>query len=121
MNIEIVWQIAFIFGLVGFGIWLTYLSLKLSHTLGDVLNRGDDIDEIREAVEVVGSILQRLPELVPQFHTNQSPLQPLIEMFMHRMKENSHETLQTPSALRGSDGRFNGEAGQQQEEHITET
>ena len=50
MSIDLVWQLSFIGGLVGFGIWLTYLSLKLNHTLGDVLNRGDDIDEIREAV-----------------------------------------------------------------------
>lgn len=120
MSIDLVWQLSFIGGLVGFGIWFTYLSLKLNHTLGDVLNRGDDIDEIREAVEVVGSILQRLPELVPQFHTNQSPLQPIIEMFMSRMKENAGETLQTPQALRGSDGRFNGE-GQAEEFNDAQT
>ena len=51
MVIELVWQIAFLIGLVGFGIWFTHLTNKLNHGLNDIAARGDDLDEIREAGE----------------------------------------------------------------------
>ena len=71
------WQLAFIFGLVGFGIWFSHLSHKLNRGLDDLQGRGDDLDEIREAVEAVVIILNKLPELMPQFTMNSNPLQPL--------------------------------------------
>ena len=86
-TVETVWQLAFIVGLVGFGIWFSHLTHKLNSGLNDLQGRGDDLDEIRETVELVAGILQRLPELMPQFHMpNQSPLAPLIEMFMKNMQ-----------------------------------
>lgn len=109
MDLELLWQLAFIFGLVGFGIWFSYLTFQLQNGLDDIGGRGEDIDDIREAVEQVVAILGQLPQLMPQFHMNQpSPLQPLIEMFMQKMQENSKQTLQTVDHQRGVDGRFNG-------------
>ena len=109
MTLELLWQLAFIFGLVGFGIWFSFLTWKLRSGLDDIGDRGEDIDDIREAVEQVVAILQQLPQLMPQFHMNQpSPLQPLIEMFMAKMKENSDKSLQASNIARDSDGRFDG-------------
>ena len=86
-TVETVWQLAFIIGLVGFGIWFSHLTHKLNRGLGDLQGRGDDLDEIREAVDLVAGILQQLPQLMPQFHMpSQSPLAPIIEMFMKNMK-----------------------------------
>lgn len=103
MEYETVWQLAFIFGLVGFGIWFSKLSFELNKVINDIGHRGEDIDEIRESVEIVAAILERLPELLPQFHQHQSPLQPIIEWFVNKnmqndMLGNSNESLQAGSA-----------------------
>ena len=103
MELDSVWQLAFIFGLVGFGVWFSKMSYELNRVLGDVGARGDDIDEIRESVEIVAAILERLPEMLPTFHQHQSPLQPLIEWFVNKnMDQNKllydNESLQAESA-----------------------
>ena len=85
MVIELVWQIAFLIGLVGFGIWFSHLTHKLNRGLEDLQGRGDDLDEIREAVEAVVIILNKLPELMPQFTMNSNPLQPLFEAFAQKI------------------------------------
>ena len=85
MALETVWQLAFVFGLVGFGIWFSHLTNKLNHGLDEILGRGDDLDEIREAVETVAVILNKLPELMPQFSMNTNPLQPIFEAFAQKI------------------------------------
>ena len=85
MALETVWQLAFILGLVGFGIWFSHLSNKLNRGLDEIGSRGDDLDEIREAVEAVVIILNKLPELMPQFNMNTNPLQPLFEAFAQKI------------------------------------
>ena len=105
MAIDLVWQIAFLFGLVGFGIWFTHLTNKLNHGLNDISDRGDDLDEIREAVETVAIILNKLPELMPQFQMNTNPLQPIFEAFASRLTgQIPLNTVET--APRGEDGRY---------------
>ena len=81
MAVDTVWQLAFILGLVGFGIWFSHLSNKLNRGLDEISHRGDDLEEIREAVETVAVILNKLPELMPQFTMNSNPLQPLFDAF----------------------------------------
>lgn len=85
MAIETVWQLAFILGLVGFGIWFSHLSNKLNRGLDEISGRGEDLDEIREAVETVAVILNKLPELMPQFSMNTNPLQPIFEAFASKI------------------------------------
>ena len=120
MELDILWQMAFIFGLVGFGIWFSHLTFKLHDVLNDIGDRGDDIDEIRDAVEVVAKILEQLPQMLPQFHMNQSPLQPLIQMFAEKMKGNMNESLQTALPSQGPDGRYDGTT-QSEIKHKAET
>lgn len=85
MAVETVWQLAFILGLVGFGIWFSHLSNKLNRGLDEISGRGDDLDAILEAVETVGLVLNRLPELMPQFNMNTSPFQPLFEAIANKL------------------------------------
>ena len=106
MNVETVWQLAIILGLVGFGIWLSFLTFKLNQSLGDIGHRGDDIDEIRESVEIVAAILERLPEMLLTFHQHQSPLQPLIEWFVNKnidqnMLDSNNENITSPRDASG--------------------
>ena len=104
-TVETVWQLAFIVGLVGFGIWFSHLTHKLGRGLDDLQGRGDDLDEIREAVEAVVIILNKLPELMPQFTMNSNPLQPLFEAFAQKIS--GVQPLNAVHApLRGEDGQY---------------
>ena len=85
MELDSVWQLAFIFGLVGFGVWFSHLTNKLNRGLEEIGGRGEDLDEIREAVEAVVLILNKLPELMPQFSMNTNPLQPIFEAFAQKI------------------------------------
>ena len=59
MAFETVWQLAFILGLVGFGVWFSHLSNKLNRGLDEIGNRGEDLDEIRRKnLSLRGSLLE---------------------------------------------------------------
>jgi hypothetical protein len=64
------------------------------------------IDVLEEALKVVGGVLERLPELVPQLTLQTSPFQALIEAFAERMKENMGARSYADAALRDPEGRF---------------
>ena len=65
--------------LVGFTVWFSRLTYRLNDALDDIGGRGDDLDEIKESVEIVAQILHKLPDLLPQFTMNTNPLQPIFE------------------------------------------
>jgi len=46
-----------------------------------VLDVQEQLDLMERGLEVVASVLQRLPELVPSFSINQSPLGQILEFF----------------------------------------
>ena len=92
-----------------FSIWFTILSKKLENALDDIGITDDKIDDIEQAVVQVVGILQQLPQLMPQFHMNNNPLTPIIEMIRARWEQDQPSL--TESATRRPDGRFtNGEA-----------
>ena len=99
-------QVVFSICLLGFGIWFSKLSLQMRQTLDEIGDSDEQLAEIREAVEVVATILNRLPELLPQFHMNTNPLQPIFEAFAQKLS--GVQPLKTVEAPRGSDGRYNG-------------
>ena len=99
-------QIMFVLGLVGFGVWFSRLTFKLDQALDDIQGSDDQLAEIREAVEVVATILNRLPELLPQFHMNTNPLQPIFEAFAQKLS--GQIPLKTVGPAQGPDGRYNG-------------
>ena len=98
-----------------FSIWFTLLSKKLENALDDIGITDDKIDDIEQAVVQVVGILQQLPQLMPQFHMNNNPLTPIIEMIRSRW-ENEQPSL-TASAPRDVDGRF--KHGEAEEETIS--
>jgi hypothetical protein len=64
------------------------------------------IDDLEEALKVVGSVLERLPELVPQFSINQNPFQSIIEAFAEKMKANMGGDSYAAAALRDDNGQY---------------
>jgi len=99
--------VLFSVALVFFSGWFMYLTNRLRGALTSLEDSDDAIDEIREAVEVVVQILQRLPDLMPQLHAHTSPLQPLMEAFAQRFM--GAEPIKAVESGRGPDGQFNGE------------
>ena len=68
------------------------------------LDMEERLDLLERALEVVGGVLTKLPELVPQFSINTSPLGQILEFFqgMNAQKEGSYDA----PALRDSTGQF---------------
>lgn len=63
----------------------------------------DALETMDKSLQVVAVVLERLPEMVPQFHMNENPLAKLLEFFQ-QMRE-SQSSLTSP-ALRDDNGRF---------------
>jgi hypothetical protein len=93
----------FVFVLV-FCVWLSRISYRLNDSLNSTESFADQLDEINESVEIVANLLTRLPELMPQFHMNQNPLQPLIEKIVENW--GGQQRLNTVEAPREDNGRF---------------
>jgi len=74
-------------------------------------------DEMQGALQVVAEVLTKIPEMVPQFSINQNPLQPLIEAFAARMKQQWGSNPE--GLLRDGVGRFTD--GAQENEEIEST
>ena len=104
-----VFELILIGSLLGFTAWLSHLSHKISRASDLITNGDDQLDEIRESVEIVAQILAKLPEMMPQFALQNSPtdfLKPMIEAFasnlMGTQPLNAHDGF-----TRNQDGQFN--------------
>ena len=94
----------FMGSLVFFTAWLSWLTNRLRNVLDSVDTSGADIEEIRDGVELVAQILHKLPDLMPSFNMNTSPLQPLVEAFAQNIM--GQQPLRTHDVPRDSDGRY---------------
>ena len=67
----------------------------------------EQLDLMERAIEVVGTVLTRIPELVPQFSINQSPLGQILEFFqgMNAPPPGEDGSYATPE-LRDATGKF---------------
>ena len=101
-----VFLVILVAAIVFFSIWLSRISNDLRTSLGDIGDTGDDLEEIKEGLELVATILNKLPDLLPQFHMNTNPLQPLFEAFAKKIS--GENPLMTYGAGRDSEGRFDG-------------
>jgi hypothetical protein len=82
---ELVFELLLIGGLIFFTAWLSHLTFKLTAALDAIDQSDDQLDEIKESVELVAQILTRLPEMMPNFALNNSPtdfLKPIVEAFV---------------------------------------
>ena len=103
--------------IVGFTIWLSRISMQIRGALDDLGQSDEDIEEIKEGIEVVATILNRLPELMPQFNMNTNPLQPIFEAFAKKLS--GEQPLITYETARDSDGRFHGATKDEEKEPKT--
>ena len=103
---DLVFELILIGGIVGFSIWLSALSWRLANALEGVGQSEEQLDEIRESIEIVATILNKLPELMPQFNMNTNPLQPIFEAFAQKLS--GQQPLMTYEPERGPDGQYHG-------------
>ena len=102
---DLVFELLLIGGIVGFSIWLTVLSWRFAAALDGIGTSEDQLDEIRESIEIVATILNKLTDLMPQFQMNTNPLQPIFEAFAQKLS--GQQPLMTYSEPpRGADGQY---------------
>ena len=111
---DLVFELLLIGGMVGFSIWLTVLSWRFAAALDGIGTSEDQLDEIRESIEIVATILNKLPELMPQFNMNTNPLQPIFEAFAKKLS--GEQPLITYEGTRDSEGKFDGTPQEQTED-----
>ena len=108
----------FMASLCFFTAWVSFLTNRLNQALETIDQSGGELEEIRVAVEMVGQILNSLPELlksgVPEFHMNTNPLQPIFEAIARSLS--GEQPLKTYEAARNAEGEFIG-APQIEETH----
>lgn len=93
------------FGLILAAIWFTMITNRLQTSLKQIANGDEMLEEIRESIEIVGQILNRLPELMPQFNMPQTnPLATLIEKYFENL--GLGKVSSAPADPRGATGRF---------------
>ena len=102
---EVLYILVLLVFMVALLIFLLYngrLNLDMS---AEELN--ERLDFLEEGVKVIGIVLERIPELVPQFTLqNSNPFQSLLDAFAARIKENMSQPSITDPALRDPSGRF---------------
>jgi hypothetical protein len=99
-------MVIIVLGLVFFTAWLSKLSAQMHEGLNGLGATDDDIQEIKEGIDIVSAILSKLPELMPQFNMNTSPLTPIFEAFARKLS--GEQPLITYEAQRDAEGRFDG-------------
>ena len=102
--------VLFLISLVFFTGWLSFLANRLNQALDSIDQSGGEIEEIRNAVEIVGQILTQLPDLlksgVPEFHLNSNPLSPIFEAIARNLS--GEQPLKTYEGTRNAEGEFIG-------------
>jgi hypothetical protein len=103
--------------MVGVGIEVVVLAILLILSIGlqiearfsakdYLLGYDDALEEMRHSLEVVATVLQRLPEMIPQFNlVNENPLSQILQFFQ-QMKEKSGEASLGDMKLRDDTGRY---------------
>ena len=64
------------------------------------------LDEMKNSLMVVATVMQKLPEMVPQFQINENPLSQILQFFQERAAHNQSEPLLETESLRDDNGRF---------------
>jgi len=119
---EDVFLVVLVLGLCLFSIWFSILSNRLATALGAIDSSADQLDIIEENIELVARILDRLPELMPQFHMNNSPAEtfkPLVEKIAEAIFGNPEPSIAS-NVARGPDGQYYGTETIQIEDSTTQ-
>ena len=105
-GMEEVLTVIIVIALVFFTAWLSRLSAQLNEGLNSLGVTDDDVQEIKEGIETLATVLTRLPDLMPQFNMNSNPLTPIFEAFAKKLS--GEQPLITYEGTRDAEGRFNG-------------
>jgi len=100
--------------LVFFTAWFSKLSAQLNEGLNGLGGTDEDIQEIKEGIEIVAAVLNKLPELMPNFTMQTNPLQPIFEAFAKKLS--GEQPLITYEGTRDSEGKFHGTPKEQTED-----
>ena len=81
------------------------LTIRLQKSIDQIENGDEMLAEIRESIEIVGQILNRLPELMPQFNMPQTnPFSTLIESYFESIV--GTKVSKAEPTPRSDEGRF---------------
>ena len=105
-------EVVLILAIMGFTAWLSRLSYILGSSIENISDTDAQLDEIKEGIEIVATILNKLPELMPQFNMNTNPLQPIFEAFAQKLS--GAQPLMTYNAPRDDEGKFSGTPEEQE-------
>lgn len=102
-------QVTLEFVLIAVG-FISVLGLMIEsrfRTTWAIVEIQEQLDLMERGLEVVGTILTKIPELVPQFSINQSPLGQILEFFqgMNAPPPGEDGSYATP-ALRDATGKY---------------
>lgn len=106
-GMEDIFGLIIVASIVGFAIWFSHLAAKLNKGLDDIAHSESQLDEIKESIEIVATILNRLPELMPQFNMNTNPLQPIFEAFARKLS-GTQPLMTYDTTGRDAEGRYDG-------------
>ena len=76
----------------------------------------DQLEEMKNSLNVVAQVLHKLPEMVPQFQINENPLSQILQFFQNRAQE--QQASLGADQLRDDSGRFETD-GTKKEQEIT--
>ena len=89
--------------------WIYYDNKSLKENANDIY---DALEHMDRSLSVVAVVLEKLPEMVPQFQINESPLTKLLEFFQTMNKQDGSLTEPT---LRDNNGRYSDGETKEQE------
>ena len=89
-------------------IFISYLMVKSQKFEWDVDDFLERFDTLEHGLEIIATIMQKLPEMTPNFSINQSPLMQFVEMIMANKDSQSTSPIGSieDTPLRDDDGRF---------------
>jgi len=85
------------------------LLLEARFSTRDHLEGYDDaLDEMRNSLNVVAQVMNRLPEMIPSFQINENPLSQILQFFQQRSQESQQQQQGSLDAdqLRDDNGKF---------------
>jgi hypothetical protein len=90
------------------------LQLEARYSGTKYLDEYDDqLEEMRNSLNVVAQVLHKLPEMVPQFQINENPLSQILQFFQNRAQE--QQASLGAEQLRDDTGRYSDGTTQEQE------
>jgi len=102
--VEVGFEFVVLVGLLIFAIGLQIETRFFGKNLGNsLLDYDDAISDMQNSLLIIGEVLNKLPDLVPQFQINENPLSQILEFFKQRANE-QHSLV--PDQLRDATGQY---------------